>query len=370
MFGRTDYWNHAGKTGALLLVLAALLIGLPLAGAAVAGRDLAPYLEFPPRTQFVAHAPFSWPVFIALAAALAAAVLPFVVRVARARVFRQPRCYPFPWWGWLGIGILTAAWVLAWNRFAWFGALQAHTFTPLWVGYILLVSALTMRRTRRCLLRDRPLRFLALFPLSAAFWWFFEYLNRFVQNWHYAGIAELTAAEYFWRATLPFSTVLPAVLVTRDWLASFPRLDRAFGNFHSIVVPHPAPLAWATLVAAGAGLAAIAAWPDYLFALLWIAPLLIIVPLQAVAGDETIFSRIHAGDWRAVVLPAIAALICGVFWELWNYRSLARWEYTIPFVQRFEVFEMPLLGYAGYLPFGLVCVAFVGLFFNSRAARC
>ena len=70
-----------------------------------------------------------------------------------------------------------------------------------------------------------------------------------------------------------------------------------------------------------------------------------------------------------MALPAIAALICGVLWELWNYRSLARWEYTIPFVQRFEVFEMPLLGYAGYLPFGLVCVVFVGLFFNSRAAR-
>jgi hypothetical protein len=51
----------------------------------------------------------------------------------------------------------------------------------------------------------------------------------------------------------------------------------------------------------------------------------------------------------------MAALACGVFWELWNYHSLAKWVYTVPFVQRWPIFEMPLLGYAGYLPFGLEC---------------
>jgi hypothetical protein len=40
---------------------------------------------------------------------------------------------------------------------------------------------------------------------------------------------------------------------------------------------------------------------------------------------------------------------------MWNAYSLAKWEYNIPFVHGFEVFEMPVLGYAGYLPFGLFC---------------
>ena len=48
--------------------------------------------------------------------------------------------------------------------------------------------------------------------------------------------------------------------------------------------------------------------------------------------------------------------MCGWFWELWNYRSLAKWEYSVPFVHRFQIFEMPVLGYAGYLPFGLECL--------------
>jgi len=63
-----------------------------------------------------------------------------------------------------------------------------------------------------------------------------------------------------------------------------------------------------------------------------------------------------AGDWSGAVAAALAALVCGGFWEMWNYFSLAKWEYSIPFVQRFQIFEMPLLGYAGYLPFGLECV--------------
>jgi len=49
---------------------------------------------------------------------------------------------------------------------------------------------------------------------------------------------------------------------------------------------------------------------------------------------------------------------------MWNYFSLAHWKYSIPFVQRFEVFEMPALGYAGYLPFGLECAAAESLLGN------
>jgi len=57
-----------------------------------------------------------------------------------------------------------------------------------------------------------------------------------------------------------------------------------------------------------------------------------------------------------VLTSALAALLCGFFWEMWNFCSLAKWVYHVPFVQRFQVFEMPVLGYAGYLPFGLECL--------------
>jgi hypothetical protein len=46
---------------------------------------------------------------------------------------------------------------------------------------------------------------------------------------------------------------------------------------------------------------------------------------------------------------------------MWNFYSMPKWIYTVPGVDRWHVFEMPLLGYAGYLPFGLECLAVASL---------
>jgi len=99
----------------------------------------------------------------------------------------------------------------------------------LWVAYVVVVNACCQRRTGTCLLLRAPGKFLLLFPLSAVFWWFFEYLNRFVQNWYYVG-PRFDAGEYFWYATLPFATVLPAVWSTQELLARVPRLARPFAD--------------------------------------------------------------------------------------------------------------------------------------------
>ncbi|MBV8317398.1 MAG: hypothetical protein JOZ53_20860 [Planctomycetaceae bacterium] len=45
----------------------------------------------------------------------------------------------------------------------------------------------------------------------------------------------------------------------------------------------------------------------------------------------------------------MACLACGFFWEMWNYYSYPKWVYHVPFVGVLHVFEMPLLGYLGYL---------------------
>ncbi len=254
-----------------------------------------------------------------------------------------------------------ASWALAWTRLPWFELLQPFTFTPLWIGYILIVNALTFARTGHCMMIDRVGYFLSLFPLSAVLWWFFEYLNRFVQNWYYIGVSEFSPAEYFVHATLPFSTVLPAVLGTIVYLETIPRLDDALRELVVVDMPHPAAVGWTVLLFSSLGLLGIGIWPQYLFPLVWVSPVLIITSLQAVMGEETIFSRVRDGDWRSIWIPALAGLICGFFWELWNSGSLAHWEYAIPYVHRFQIFEMPLIGYAGYLPFGLECLVIAGL---------
>jgi len=66
---------------------------------------------------------------------------------------------------------------------------------------------------------------------------------------------------------------------------------------------------------------------------------------------------------------SLAAVICGGFWEMWNMYSLARWVYDVPYVGRFYVFEMPLLGFAGYGPFGWECAA-VAMVFGLWRPQC
>ncbi|PTL82829.1 hypothetical protein DAT35_18900 [Vitiosangium sp. GDMCC 1.1324] len=340
-------------------VLTVMLLGLPLVGTTLAGHPRERYFEFPPTTHYVRHAGFSWVAFFLIAAFTLAWVVPLLVQALRSwrRVHVRERVPSvFPWWGWAGVAFGAVAWVLAWTRQPWFAALQAHTFPPLWVAYIVVINALTYRRTGRCMMLERPRLFLLLFPVSAAFWWFFEYLNRFVQNWYYVG-PRLTARDYFWAATLSFSTVLPAVLGTQEWLRSFWRLDGIFAKFRPIRFGRPRLAATLVLSTSGLGLALIGIWPDQLFPLLWVSPVLILVSVQGLLGERHALSDIAAGDWRPVVTAALASLLCGFFWEMWNFHSMNKWIYSVPYVHRFLVFEMPLLGFAGYLPFGLECAA-------------
>jgi len=345
-----------------VLLPGTLLVGLPLLGVLLAGKSLSPYLEFPPQTYFVAHAPFSWPVFTGLAvvALFLVAVLFFSLYRAERRI--PPRLFPFPLWGWWAALVLVAAWVLAWSRFDWFASWQAYTFTPLWLCYILVINALSYRRQGTCLLTGQHHYLFLLFPFSALFWWYFEFLNRFVQNWRYVGIDSFGAAEYAIHSTLCFSTVLPAVVSTMELLSTY--VADAAGT-HRGYVACRRHWAWPLLAISIASLGGLGVWPDYLFPLLWLAPMLLIIALQLLWGEPV---RIFSGRILSICIPALAALICGLFWEMWNFYSLAHWTYAIPYVDRFHIFEMPLLGYAGYLPFGLECAVIADIAARLDAA--
>ena len=178
--------------------------------------------------------------------------------------------------------------------------------------------------------------------------------------WH-VGPGQVTATEYVIHATVCFSTVLPAVSSTREWLSTFAWPAQAFGNWYRPGFSDQKGIGWLLLAVATLALACLAAFPDYLFPFVWIAPLLVIVGMQLVNGKATFFAGLSKGDWRSVVLSGLAALICGFFWEMWNWKSLAHWQYSVPFVHRYQIFAMPLLGYAGYLPFGLECAAVIDL---------
>lgn len=335
----------------------------PALGLWLTGGDPTAFLRFPPRPLEAAPGSFTPPVFAVYLLAIVAVLGPFIVRVLRSSPDPQvgaaqaPR-RRYPRWGWWGVGLLAVSWLIAWVPIPGLEEARRLSFTPLWVGYTIAISAWVAARGGRCLLLEAPKRFLALFPASAVFWYLFEYLNQFTGNWIYAGtgVADGEALNWFLRSALPFSTVLPAVLVTRDWFATWPRLSAGLDHFAPIRPVRPRRVALIAWVAGFSGLAAVAVWPTALYSLLWTAPPLLMVAGQALAGERHVFSTVARGDWRGPWLAVMAALFCGLCWELWNIFSLARWTYHIPHAQVLHVFEMPLLGYAGYLPFGITCV--------------
>lgn len=347
--------------------LAAAIVGLPLIGARLAGLPLERFLVFPPRptpdTPGAVDA--SWVIAMALAAL--AVLAPFVLRVVRTpAATRSTSAGELPVWGWLGLAIVAVSWALAWSRSPWLGPWQSHTFTPLWIGYILVVNAWCQRRCGACPLTSRPWRYLALSPLSAAVWWGYEYLNLFAGNWYYVGGQTEAAWGYALGASVPFATVLPAVLATAHLLASVPRLSAGLESaWRWPFVRHPG---WAWLMLAGGGLALLAlpSWPNTLYPVMWLAPLMLLLGLQGIAGGHSPIAGVAVGDWRRPWVLATAGLVCGLFWELWNAGSLAHWEYVIPKVHALALFEMPLLGYLGYLPFGLTCGAMAELIAGPR----
>ena len=363
---------HKSMRGSYVFLLLIPLFLLPLLGTWLSGMSILPFLTFPPRPAHVNPGEVSWVLFSSGALCIALTIRPFFLRLL---MFPHQSCavkthHPFPIWGWMAFTCLILFWIVAWNRFTWLESFQLHTFTPLWLSYIVIVNALTSMRTGHCFLMDKPRLFFSLFPLSAAFWWMFEYFNRFVQNWYYLPNAEFNALTYFFLGSLSFSTVLPAVYGTYELLCSVQRINDPFKAWWTLSTKNVRGIGWALLLSACIGLIGIGFIPKFLYPLIWVSPLLILLGIQILQGQETILEKLQQGDWRWVVTSALAGLICGFFWELWNSQSLAHWEYTIPYLHTFQIFEMPILGYAGYLPFGLECLMFTQfILFRLEAER-
>ncbi len=376
--------HHLLCRSAHYLILFAVLVGVPYVCCLLSGkadildlvRTIAPKTEdwgSRPEMLWNCRRPFSWWAFAAIGAVVAGWVVPFAVRCWKAARGGKPASVAkvrFPWWGWLGLVVLLGGWVLAWTRFPWMPvACQRQTYLPLWIGLIVLMNALCYRRAGWSLLTHCTGPFLLTFPVSCLFWWFFEYLNRYVWNWYYVGIGGIGDLQYVIFATLSFSTVLPGITSVAAWLGTFRCFaDGAYAGMWRVDVRSPVSIAVMSLLAAF-GLVGIVFIPEFAYPFLWISPLMVFVVLQVALKERSILDDLAQGDWTLVFRFGIAALVCGLCWETWNYWSLAKWIYAVPYVHRFQVWEMPVLGFGGYLPFGMECAAVAAWMSGSLVSR-
>ncbi len=266
----------------------------------------------------------------------------------------------FPPHGWAGVVMVLLFWALNWLV----EGPRTHVyFFPLWLGYALTVDGLVLvRRGTSQLTRSRG-DFARLYVLSAAAWWLFELVNTHTQNWIYLGAALFSDLEYAVLCTVAFSTVMPAVFETAELVRSFGWVD---GRAPGPRIPASKQTAAVCFAAGAVSALLIILWPGIFYPLIWGMFFGLFEALNIWLGRPSLFDALEGRDWRPALSLAVGALVCGFFWEFWNMYSFPKWIYHTPGVDILYVFEMPLPGYVGYLPFGLELYALAHLCYGRR----
>ena len=237
-----------------------------------------------------------------------------------------------------------------------------HFYPIAWWCYIVFVAAWNEMGPASRLFRfpslfQRPLSYAGLVLYSSVVWFFFELYNTRLHNWAYIGVPVqwwIRWPGYF----ISFGTVLPGIFETARWL------EARWAATTKTPVATAGTAGWRR----GAGRLAVAGgaacmvlpilYPDWFFPLIWFGLVFLLDPLMQNAGDGSFVVNLCAGDRRRPLLLMCSGLICGLFWEFWNYWAGAKWVYALPYFHFWRIFEMPALGYLGFLPFGLECWLF------------
>lgn len=237
----------------------------------------------------------------------------------------------------------------------------AEWYIPIiWYGYIFVTDSLVFRFSERSLITSKTREFVFMLLLSVPFWLIFEAYNLFTASWFYQ--------NYTWYIHLvDFTTIMPAVLET----FSLVRVFRPFSRFDRHVKRARRPrqvrgfkVFFALCIAAGAFSAAMPVlYPRYGFPFIWFGLFLLIDPINYLIGAESLVARVARGEKSFILQLFSSGLIMGFFWEMWNYFAYPKWLYSIPLpIASIKLFEMPIVGYLGYLPFAAETLLFYALF--------
>ena len=229
-------------------------------------------------------------------------------------------------------------------------------FTPLvWTGYILFIDGLNLRLHGQSLIVSRRREFIAMLLWSIFCWLIFEAYNLYLQNWEYIGLPEndiFRFIGYGWS----FATIFPAVLETAEFLHGLIGKEQhtSWGITNRLIVT------WVILgvLCLTVPLIIDRSIASKLFALVWLGFFFILDPYNYKHRGQSVLGNLKRGNPSIVLALVLSGLICGLLWEFWNYWAIAKWVYLIPisFVGP-KLFEMPLLGYLGFIPFAFECFA-------------
>ncbi len=186
--------------------------------------------------------------------------------------------------------------------------------------------------------------YLAMALMSGMLGWLLVYLNLYTHSWLDTG--DTSVASLLIQSLL-FATLAPAILSIRALLGSFASLLKLLSRNFAVPSPAHDTIAFILIPLALIGSLAGAAWPAALFWLYWTAPLLLLIALQMLWHESSIFAGLTNGDWSRIVTAAISGLIvCNA--------ALITFELTGGTL----LIELPNMAFQqlGFALFGLICL--------------
>jgi hypothetical protein len=223
-----------------------------------------------------------------------------------------------------------------------------------WWSFIVFSEAWLHGHGGVSLLFTSPGRFLRLLPLSVNIWLVFEVFNFRLHNWCYLNAPDSLGIRWL-GYTISFATVLPAIFTTSALIEHFRILKTG------MTTPIWSPTSWyRPFVCIGLVFLLLPlAWPQYFFPLVWGGFIFLLEPLNHRWQGRSLMREWQQGNSRCVHLLLLAGACCGFLWEFWNFWAGCKWVYTIPYVDFFKIFEMPILGFLGFPPFAVECYVMV-----------
>jgi hypothetical protein len=229
--------------------------------------------------------------------------------------------------------------------------LQYFFYLISWWSYIVFADAVLSLRANKFLVLNRGLPLLII--ISCGFWCVFEIINVRIQNWFYINLPG-GAYQRYAGYLLSFGTVIPAIYVTKE-------IMRRFVGEMKIKPLCLDKYPFYSTLAGAATLLLVYLWPLYFFALTWIFLAFILDGYNYRRGYASFMKDFEKGTAGNFVATLLSGFACGIIWETWNYWSVAKWVYTVPFFENIKIYEMPVAGYIGFPVFSLEAITFVNL---------
>lgn len=233
--------------------------------------------------------------------------------------------------------------------------MKAWFYCFAWWSFLLLMDSLNLRRWGSSPLRESASHFLFAALISVPAWLVFELFNLRLKNWSYHELPQ-NLPERWLGYFIGFATVIPAL----QELAVFFR-----GFFKSKKIPLPrfrvGPfLLWMCLIMGVLTLVLGLAWPLLFFPLVWLSLIFLLEPVNYRRRTPSFLADLEGRRGERLVSWALAGLAAGLVWEGLNFWAGSHWEYSIPYFNFWRVFQMPVFGYGGFIPFALETFAIFG----------